>query len=374
MTKKVVIARSNGVDPDSRVEKEANSLAKAGYKVTIIAWDRTDTYKIKEDEKELSETKVKRVSFGAKAEFGSGLKSLIPYLSFQRRLFFWLIKNSNKYDIAHLCDFDTAFVGRKAARLFHKKVVFDIFDYLSTNADTVLKKVLKHAENHIINDADATIICTEERKKQIRGAKPKSIVVIHNTPYVSKMLFKEDSGEKNERIRICYVGILQDYRLIKELIYVIETMTQVESHIGGFGKYEDYVKAEAREHNNIIYYGKVPYAETLALESRCDIMTAIYDPKLGNHYYAAPNKFYEALMLGKPLIMAKGTGMSEIVDQEKIGVTIDYSIDGLKAGIKKLIEKKAEWDKMGKRMRELYLKDFSWTEMEKRLVDLYNAL
>ena len=34
-------------------------------------------------------------------------------------------------------------------------------------------------------------------------------------------------------------------------------------------------------------------------------MTAIYDPNISNHYYAAPNKFYEALMLGKPLIMVK---------------------------------------------------------------------
>ena len=43
MIKKIVIARSNAVEPDSRVEKEANSLAKAGYDVTILAWDRSIT-------------------------------------------------------------------------------------------------------------------------------------------------------------------------------------------------------------------------------------------------------------------------------------------------------------------------------------------
>lgn len=37
---RVCILRSNPVRPDSRVEKEAWSLAKAGYDVHILAWDR----------------------------------------------------------------------------------------------------------------------------------------------------------------------------------------------------------------------------------------------------------------------------------------------------------------------------------------------
>ena len=125
MNKRVVIARSNGVDPDSRVEKEANTLAKAGYNVTILAWDRSENYKRRISEMQLTDSIVKKISFGAKAEFGAGLKSLKSYLVFQHRLFWWLIKNRSKYDIAHLCDFDTAFIGSKAAHICKKKVVFE---------------------------------------------------------------------------------------------------------------------------------------------------------------------------------------------------------------------------------------------------------
>lgn len=41
---KVLFLRSNPVDPDSRVEKEVNSLIKRGYKVEVFGWDRSADY------------------------------------------------------------------------------------------------------------------------------------------------------------------------------------------------------------------------------------------------------------------------------------------------------------------------------------------
>lgn len=63
MKRKIVIVRSNPVDPDSRVEKEANSLVKAGYDVSLLVWDR-DNNGIQRDEKCLSDTVVKRIRLG----------------------------------------------------------------------------------------------------------------------------------------------------------------------------------------------------------------------------------------------------------------------------------------------------------------------
>lgn len=367
---RIIMARSNHVDPDSRVEKEANSLAKAGYQVTLLTWDRSENYWIKSDKKRLNDSVVTRISFGARAEFGVGMKSLFPYIKFQISLFFWLLKNRKEYDICHFCDFDTALTGSYACKLVKKKYVFDIFDYLSTNAVTVFQKIIERKENRIINRADATIICTEQRKAQIKKSRPKNLVVVHNSPEVISV----EKSEKNKgtKIKIVYVGILQDYRLIKEMIHAVSTMPRIELHIGGFGKYEKFVEDASRKCNNIIYYGKLSYDKTLQLENSCDLMTAIYDPMVENHKYAAPNKFYEGLYLGKPLVMVKGTGMSEIIEKEKIGVLIDYSEQGFIDGINELIMKQSEWEKMKKRMKELYIQKYSWNEMENRLLKLYS--
>lgn len=372
--KKIVIARSNFVEPDSRVEKEAISLVNNGYEVSLLAWNRSKNYFVKRDKKSItSALKISRTSFGAKAGFGNGFKSLVPFIKFQLSLFGWLILNKDKYDICHFCDFDTAFLGSIACKIVRKKYIFDIFDYLSTNPNNFFQKVIEKMENMTINHAEATIICTEDRIQQIKKAKPKNLTIIHNSPSDIFDLSNISYAHTN-KIRVVYVGILQDYRLLKEMAKAISEDSRIELHIGGFGKYENYMKKMSERYDNIKYYGKLKYDETLKLEQSCDIMTAIYDPNIGNHIYAAPNKFYEALYLGKPLIMVKGTGMSNIVKEEKIGVLIDYNEDGFKRGLKELIDMRKEWGNMEKRMKEIYTEKFSWKTMEKRLTDLYERI
>lgn len=233
---------------------------------------------------------------------------------------------------------------------------------------------MKKAQYKIINKADATIICTEERKQQISGSKPRNLTVIHNTP--SKYQITDVSVEFNcsDKVRLVYVGILQDYRLLKEIVEAVSESDSIELHIGGFGKYESFIQSMSEKFNNIYFYGLMSYSDTLALENKCDIMLAIYDPSIDNHFYAAPNKFYESLMLGKPVIMVKNTGMSGVVSQNDIGVLIDYSKESFISGVNELIDRKSQWQVMKERMKKLYREQYSWDEMERRLLELYAGL
>jgi ribosomal protein L30E len=206
-----------------------------------------------------------------------------------------LYKNKHRYDAVHACDFDTAFISSIIAFKFNKKFIYDIFDYYvdSYNVPKVMKKYIERIDKAIINKSQAVIICSEKRIEQINGTNPKQLVIIHNTPAnlkneVSKLILNES------KIKIVYVGILGCDRFIKEITEVIKEKPEYEFHVGGFGLLEDYLINMSKKHNNIIFYGKLPYKKTLELESSCDIMTAIYNPEVPNHYYAAPNKFYEA--------------------------------------------------------------------------------
>ena len=103
-------------------------------------------------------------------------------------------------------------------------------------------------------------------------------------------------------------------------------------------------------------------------------MLAIYDPEIANHFYAAPNKFYEALMLGKPLIMVNNTGMDEIIYQNNLGEIIDFNIESLEKGLLSLKNRSSEWESIKLKMQKIYEKDYSWNIMEKRLQELYRML
>ena len=159
-----------------------------------------------------------------------------------------------------------------------------------------------------------------------------------------------------------------------KVIEAVSARDDIELHIGGFGKLEGYVREMADTCGNIYFYGKIPYARTLALEQSCHIMLALYDPEVPNHLYAAPNKFYEALTLGKPVMMVKGTGMSRVVEDFDLGELIGYSKEEFMLGIDKLLSRRAEWESMSKRMKKLYRDSYSWEKSENTLLKLYSEL
>lgn len=371
---RVVFLRSNPVDPDSRVEKEVNSLLKVGIEVDILAWDRSNQYKIKESYLNLPNGKAKIYRFGIPATFGGGIKSnLMPLIKFQLRLLQWLNKHKKRYNIIHACDFDTASTAFMIAKLHKKKIIYDIFDYYvdSFKVPKYLKRFIENRDHRIINNADAVIICSDKRKEQIKGTYPKKLEVIHNSPANNSDNTVVKFKLNESKIKIVYVGILAAGRFIKEIADFVKENPEYEFHIGGFGKFESYFKNLSDNYENIIFYGKLPYNKTLELEKCCDIMVAIYDPKIPNHYYAAPNKFYEALMLGKPLIMAKNTGMDEIVTQYEIGEVIEYNSQSFKQALEKLVSRRDKWDSISLKMKNLYRKEYSWEEMERRLLNIY---
>lgn len=376
--KRVILLRSNPVNPDPPVEKTALSLLNAGYSVTIICWDRDADYYLKKDHIQITDHKVEVVRFGIKGQFSGGIKkNLLPLCVFLKRLRSWLIKNREEYDIIHAFDFDTGFVASRYAKKFNKKLVYHILDYYVDShglRNTFLEKPIAKLENSVIDFANSTIICTEKRKKQISGSNPKRLAVIYNTPSYAQLKQCDAKTEQNGRIKIVYVGILEPSRLIKDIATVVSENSDIEFHVGGFGTLEGFFKEKANTFDNIYYYGRVTYDQALSLENECDIMLAIYDPSIENHRFAAPNKFYESLMLGKPVIMARGTGMSEVVEENSVGVLIDFSKEGFVEGFNKLIEKKDEWPSMGERMKEIYRDQYCWDEMERRLIELYSEL
>lgn len=378
--KRVVLLRSTPVQPDPPVEKMANTLLAEGYHVTIVAWDRNSNEECICSQMKFSNGTAEIVRFGIPAQFGGGLKkTLKPLICFQWKLFSWLMHNRNKYDIIHAFDFDTGYIACKVAKLCNKKTVYHILDYYIAShglTGSRLGAVIEKREIKVINSVDATVICTEKRREQIAKACPRQLYVIHNTPdgnMVSSEIDIDIQGDK-DKAKIVYVGIFGRKRFLQETFEVVRGRDDIEFHIGGFGDIENEVVREANTNSNVFYYGRLPYAKTLALEKHCDIMFAMYDPVIPNHQYSAPNKFYEALMLGKPIIMAKNTGFDDVICKEEVGVTAEYSADGLMKAVSELIMQRPKWKEISKNARALYEREYSWDLMHQRIREMYSNL
>lgn len=377
---RVVLIRSNPVSPDPPVEKMANTLLGLGHSVHIIGWDRSSDYPAETDTIIMRNGNARITRFGIKATFGGGLKgNLKPLYLFQKNLSRWLNENKSEIDLVHSFDFDTGFVAERFAKRNGIKLVYHMLDYYIDSHNLgkgILRDIVRKAENKVIEEADATIICTEKRKEQIAGSKPKRLYVIHNTPDVQSIdpNITVIKSKDKDKMKIVYVGILANSRMLKEMAEIVANDTRYEFHIGGFGKLESVFDEYAKKYENIYFYGKLPYAKTLALEKECDVMVAIYDPSVRNNQYSAPNKFYESLMIGKPIIMAKGTGFDDIIEKYRIGCVVDFSKNGVMDGFNLLAAKKELWDQMSRSAKQLYQEQFSWMIMEKRIEEIYSSL
>jgi glycosyltransferase involved in cell wall biosynthesis len=381
---RILFVRANQGQPDSRVEKEIYSLSKE-HTVELYGWDRTKEHKEIEDRKvTIGDKTFAYHLIGIIAPQGGGFKKImIPMLKFWLSVNRFLKIHKSDYDAIHFCDFDTAALSFGLAKKLGFKIVYDVFDYYADShpAPSPIRKTIRKRENYIINNSDAVILCSEKRVEQIAPAAPKKLIIIHNTPNNElplKFIKLQENREKTKKVKLVYVGMLSDDRFLREIAGVIQKRNDIEWHIGGFGLLEKFFIQLSNKSNNIFFYGKLPYEQALSLEMQCDIMTAIYDPKIENHKYAAPNKFYEALMLGKPLIMMKNTGLDSYVSKYDLGYVIDYDsegiIKGLNNALNSILDRRENYREIGKRERSIYNEEFSWIEMERRLLEVYTCL
>ena len=72
------------------------------------------------------------------------------------------------------------------------------------------------------------------------------------------------------------------------------------------------------------WYGRISYQQALELSQQADVLFATYDPAIPNHQYSSPNKVFEGMMLGKPIIVAKHTNMDRMIKDANCGIIVEY--------------------------------------------------
>ena len=363
--KTVAFVRASGIFNDSRSTKEIMALIDAGYHVEVLGWNRggTAAEQCKSIFAHVSDA-VNFSFFDVRVENGIGIKNIDKLICWFR----WVRKTLAKLDnlfAVHACDLDAGIVSYSFCKKRKVKLVYDIFDYYIDchSIPSVLQSFVEHMEIKTINYADATIICTEERREQIAKATPQKLAVIHNSPELNAMANYEEDMD------YFYCGIMSGKRLICEILEEYKNNTDMKIVFGGYGPCSNQAVGLDSENENFSFIGTIPYSRVLELESYARVLSAIYEPTIRNHRLCAPNKFYEALALGKPIIVCRGTGIDKIVEDNDIGCVIDYDAKQFYEALRKLKTNDELRKHMGIRARKLYDEKYSWSIMKSRLLN-----
>ncbi len=374
MKTQIVFCRSNPIAPDPRVTKAANTLAEAGYDVTLLGWDRSGNY--------LSHEKVDGIScyrLSIQAPYGKGLGNLRALLRWQWALLTWLWQNRSQFEIVHACDFDTVIPALVCKWLFGKRVVYDIFDFYADHLRSTpqwIKELIRRVDLKSVGCVDALILADDFRRGQITIAKSPASTVIYNTPVDQPNLAKIEHGsEPSDTLRVVYVGLLQVERGLLDLLSLMKDNPTWRLDLAGFGGDQESILLFAKDLPNVSWHGRVSYHRSLSLSSKADLIWALYDPEIRNHRYASPNKLFEAMMLGKPVVVARHTHVDQIVEREHCGIVIPYGdFDAIEEALSSFQRDPQLRFVLGENGRQAYEQRYSWVIMEARLLKLYAQL
>ena len=368
--KTVAFIRGTGIYDDSRSTKEIAALVENGYKVYILGWDRDGRAqeKCREIFGEYGDA-LSLYFYNVRVPNGLGMKNIGKLLGWIR----WIKKtlfSLPEVEIVHACDLDTGIAAKAYCKKTGKKLIYDIFDYY-IDTHTVpgpLRSVVERMEIGVINRADVTIICTEERTEQIAKATPRKLAVIHNSPDVD---VPPASAELND---YAYCGSLSDMRLLSEIFDLYGENRDIKMITAGYGKHSARAAELSEANDGFTFLGSISYSDVLKVESESRVLSAIYEPTIRNHRLCAPNKFYEALALGKPLIVCRGTGIDKVVEENDIGAVIDYDAHSFYEALRRLLSDDKVRAEMGERARALYEEKYRWSQMKGVLLSLYSEI
>jgi glycosyltransferase involved in cell wall biosynthesis len=171
------------------------------------------------------------------------------------------------------------------------------------------------------------------------------------------------------------VGLLQIERGLLEILEVMKRHPDWCLSLGGFGGDEALILERSSGMENVKWHGRVSYEQALELYYQADVLYATYDPAITNHRFTSPNKVFEGMMLGKPTIVARRTGIDRTIEEHHCGMVVDYGdVEDLDRVLTDLYDNPTLRDRLGRNGRQAYVTRFSWTEMETRLNQFYSEI
>ena len=177
-----------------------------------------------------------------------------------------------------------------------------------------------------------------------------------------------------------YQGGLAPDRGIEELIAALDELTgNIHLCLLGYGPLEAAFADEARRdaHRGRLHVlPAVPPTELLDWVASADIVAMPIQPSTLNHRLTTPNKLFEAMAAGVPVVASDLPGMAPIVAETGCGIVCDPTDPAsIAAAIRSIFGMSAkERDAMSRRALAAAAGPYSWQAQVEVLLDEYGRL
>jgi glycosyltransferase involved in cell wall biosynthesis len=287
-------------------------------------------------------------------------------------------------------------VVRVAAARTGGRFVYDIADLHVESGRLArlprpLKAYLHRRERAWMAEAAGLTAVTAPLAEEVvrRYGVPRPIVVLNARPrwrpeeptLPQTVRLRDAAGVPADRAILLYQGAFREDQGIEELLPALDSASLRDRPLTtvflGFGRLETRLReAMARAPERIVVLPAVPSGELLEWTSGADLAFVGAPPRTVNLRLTIPNKLFESLMAGVPVVVAGGTAVARLVAQTDVGVVVDpWSSGALAAALAGVLDAPAADRAAARaRARAAALERLNWETERDGLLGMYRRL
>jgi glycosyltransferase involved in cell wall biosynthesis len=307
------------------------------------------------------------------------LVQVIKYIEF----LFLAIRKYRKICIFHCNDLGALPVGVLIKLFFNKaaKVIYDAHEY-ETERDGLSgleKHLTRWLEARLIKQVDRVLTVSDsiaDEYARLYGI-DKPNLVLNCLPYLEVQKqdrFRETFNISEDQTIFLYQGGLSRGRGIELLLQAFSGLLPITSVIVfmGYGPLEQNIKAYAGKYPNIYFHPAVSQDVLLNYTASADYGVLFYENTCLNHYYCSPNKIFEYLMAGIPVLTANLFEMKRLVEEYQVGIVAsENTLQGLQWAVEQADNLNYQ-ELVGNVHAARRI--FNWEAQEKILLKMYREL
>jgi glycosyltransferase involved in cell wall biosynthesis len=370
----------NAFTNDTRVEKEARTLVEAGYRVTVMA-DAGRGLAVRESRAGAEVVRVPRSGPSI-----PGLRFVLHELRLARRL------AALRPDILHAHDSNALVPVGLAARRLGIAFVYDAHDLWlgrPRRERSRLYFVLSQAwytivERLLVPRAAATLTVSPPIVEHLRRRyRLGDVHLVPNYPDVTGALERREirdlpGGDSLEPDRpiVLYLGGLMAGRGLEQLVDAMALVPHAQLVLLGDGVLRDDLLARAgRSGARVVALPPVPPDEVVGHAASADVGVSPIVPSCLNYRYSLPNKVFQYMAAGIPIVASDFPQVRDVVDGEDAGVVVDTARpQAIAAAITRVLADPAAAAEMGERGRAAVARRYHWGVAAAVLREVYERL
>lgn len=369
----------NNFTHDTRVLKEARTLAAADYQVTV--WALGDGALSAREERDGFEVKRWQSQVARWPVRIPALMFLERFLAMKGRLY------HENADVYHAHDANALPIAYLAARMRAAKLVYDAHELWTgtTRQDWKSRSrlaVAKQSEEWLISRAQAVITVNPS----IAGALNKlydvePVVLMNCQEYAwierSDILRQELDIASEDRIAI-YAGSWTRGRGLEQLLSTVPYLDRVVVVFMGRDRLDGKLQRLASElgvQDRVRFRPPVPPSQVTRYVASADIGLMPTQATKPSYYYGSGNKLFHYIMAGIPAAVSDHPEKRRIVETYGVGAVFDETdIRDIARTINELLSKKARYEELCRNAERAAREELNWHTEGQKLVSLYRSL